>query len=214
LHIVPPDEKTDNTTLTDTAAYAEDNRALFRLVAEGDEAAFRRVYDRFWPQVYGTSLRLTRDPEQARDLSQDIFVRLWENKEKLGEAREPGAYIYILSRNLVMDFLRKKTFDPANIDWLLAYFSKDGTDPQARLEYKELEAGLRKAVESLPDRTKEVFRLSRVEGLTHEQIAARMGISVVSSKTYIVRALRDIRQYMTDHSSDAVILVAVALLAK
>ncbi len=70
------------------------NTALFQLMAEGDEDAFKKIFESFWPQVYGTSLRLSKSPEQARDLSQDIFLRLWEGREKLAAIKSPESYIY------------------------------------------------------------------------------------------------------------------------
>lgn len=186
---------------------------LFKKVAEGDERAFKSLFDTYWPQVYGTTLRLTRLPEGAKDLAQDIFVRLWENRTKLKEVQNPESYIYILSRNFVMDYLRKKVFDPANLDFLISYFKGDGTTPQDKMEYKELENTLRDAIDTLPGKIKEVFQLSRFGGLTHEQIAVQLNISVVSSKTYIVRALQKIREYLASHSKHALlVLIACALL--
>ncbi len=185
---------------------------LLRRVAAGDEGAFRELFNAYWPQVYGTSLHLTRSPEQAKDLAQDIFVKLWLNREKLSGVENVEGYIYTVSRNLVMDHLRKKVFDTANIDFLVSYFSDKSASPQEKLEYGELERSLHKAIDTLPGKVKDVFTLSRFEGLTHEQIAKRLGISVVSSKTYIVRALQQIREQLSKQP-DATLLLLVLLLA-
>lgn len=185
--------------------------SLFSRMAGGDPDAFKEIFNTCWSQVYGTTLRLTKSPEQAKDLAQDIFLRLWENREKLKGIQNPQSYIYILSRNLVMDHLRKKVFDPSNIDFLISYFQDDAVDPQEKMELRELETALRRAVETLPGKVKDVFHLSRYEGLTHEQIAHRLGISVVSSKTYTVRALRQIRYYLASQS-DEIELTMVFLL--
>lgn len=185
---------------------------LIRRVAEGDEAAFRELFNAYWPQVYGTSLHLTRAPEQAKDLAQDIFVKLWLNREKLSAVENLEGYIYTVSRNLVMDHLRKKVFDTANIDFLVTYFSDKSASPQEKLEYGELEKSLRQAIDTLPGKVKDVFTLSRFEGLTHEQIAKRLGISVVSSKTYIVRALQHIRGELSKQP-DSTLLLLIALLS-
>ena len=135
-----------------------------------------------------------------------------ENREKLGDVQNPASYLYILSRNLVMDSLRKKVFAPANIDYLIDYFQSDAGTPQQKLEFRELETTLHKAIETLPGKVKEVFRLSRFEGLTHEQIAERLNISPVSSKTYVVRALQHIRDYLSGQSDAVVALVSACLI--
>lgn len=188
------------------------DKELFALVAEGDDHAFRQVFDKYWPQVYGSSLRLCKSPELAKDLSQDIFVRLWESRARLKELNKPESYLYILSRNLVLDHLRKKVFDTTHIDYLVEYFQDASVNPQEKTEFRELELTLQRAVDTLPDKQKQVYQLSRLQGLTHEQIAAQLGISEVSSKTYIVRALQHIRQYMIDHSDEGMVEMALAIL--
>ncbi|MBC9908787.1 RNA polymerase sigma factor [Chitinophaga varians] len=169
-------------------------------VASGDERSFRQLVQQYWPQVYGTALRLTRSPEQAKDLSQDIFLKLWNNRQKLSEVDNAGTFIYVCARNLIMDFLSRKVLRTDNLDALTGHLQVDPLqDAHARLEYRELENTLRKAIEHLPAKVKEVFILHRFQGLSHPQIARQLNISVVSSQTYIVRALRSIRDYLERH---------------
>jgi len=182
-------------------------------VALGDQQAFALFFNHHWPQVYGTGLRLTKSPEMAQDLAQDVFIKLWENRHRLNEVKEEDAYVFILSRNVILDFLRKKVFDTENIEALIDYFEDNTISPQEKLEYNELENTLKCAIDQLPGKVKDVFVLSRVNGLTHEQIAKQLNISVVSSKTYVVRALQDIRKFMALHTDNtALILAAGAIL--
>ncbi len=190
------------------------DKQLFQRVSESDEQAFSLVFDRYWPQVYGTTLHLTKQTELARDLSQDIFIRLWENRDRLSEVANPSSYVYTLSRNLVIDHLRRKVFTPSNTEFLLNYFQSGTATPQDKMEFRELDDLLKKAIDALHGKVKEVFILSRDERLTHEQIAARLGISVVSSKTYIVRALQQIRKFMETHSDSQLLLMALAVLLR
>jgi RNA polymerase sigma-70 factor (family 1) len=181
-------------------------------VALGDQQAFALFFNHHWPQVYGTGLRLTKSPEKARDLAQDIFIKLWENRRRLTEVKEEDAYVYILSRNVILDFLRKKIFDTENIEALIDYFEDSTISPQEKLEYNELENTFKSAVDRLPGKVKDVFMLSRVDGLTHEQIAKQLGISVVSSKTYVVRALQNIRKFMVLHTDNTAIILAAGMI--
>lgn len=176
------------------------DRILFKRVSESDEQAFNMIFDRYWPQVYGTTFHLTKKAEEARDLSQEIFIKLWQNRDRLTGIDNPSSYLYTISRNLAIDHLRKNVFNPSNTDFLLTYFQSAVSTPQEMAEYRELQRLLNAAVETLPGKIKEVFTLSRYKGFTHEQIASKLGISVVSSKTYIVRALQLIRKFMRDHS--------------
>ena len=190
------------------------DKILFEQVAVGDEQAFRSVFDRYWAQVYGTTVHLVKKTEEAKDLSQDIFIKLWENRAKLSDVENPSAYIYRMSRNLVIDYLRKNVFESSNINYLVSYFQTTDKTPQENVEYKELDNLLNNAVNSLSGKIKEVFVLSRYKGLTHQQIAKQLNISTVSSKTYIVRALQLIRKYMEKHSDAQILLMVMAILSK
>lgn len=181
-------------------------KELLNLAARGDEAAFKKLFTACWPQVYGTSLHITRSPEQARDLSQDIFLKLWEKRSKLAEVDQLDAYLYVLSRNHITDHLRKKVFNAENVDFLLEYFSSDAVSVHDKMEYRELENLLSRAVEQLPDKVREVFKLSRHEGLSHPQIAEKLNISVFTSRTYITRAIQEIRAYLARHGDHTALL--------
>jgi RNA polymerase sigma factor, sigma-70 family len=185
---------------------------ILKRVARGDEKAFALFFEQHWPQVYGTSLRLTKSSEKARDLAQDIFLKIWEQRVRLADVQQEDAYVYTLARNTILDFLRKKLFDTENIDLLIDFFADQSINPQQKLEYKELGETLQYAIDQLPGKVKDVFVLSRVEGLTHEQIAQRLNISVVSSKTYIVRALQTIREFMAMHSNNTAVVAAAGMI--
>ncbi|HMR84584.1 MAG TPA: sigma-70 family RNA polymerase sigma factor [Niabella sp.] len=185
---------------------------LFERIFKSDEKAFKIYFERHWDIVYGTALKLTKQPEQAKDLSQDIFVRFWENRDKLMGVKNPAGYLYMLSKNYILNYLRQKVFDDVNFDFLISYFQHRDNTPQEKAELKELEVLFHRAIDSLPGKVKDVFILSRQENLTHAQIAERLGISVVSSKTYVVRALMQIREFIKSHSNEALIIVAFSIL--
>ncbi len=170
-------------------------------IANGDERCFQVLVTRHWPQVYGTALRLTRSPEQARDLTQDIFIKLWSHRAQLPAVENVPVFIYVCARNLIMDHLRKKVLHTDNIDSLIDQLADTPfSNAQSGLEYKELENVLMRAIEHLPEKVREVFVLHRFKGMSHQQIAKQLNISVVSSQTYIVRALRSIREYLQRHT--------------
>jgi RNA polymerase sigma-19 factor, ECF subfamily len=184
---------------------------ILKRAANNDETAFREIFLGYWPQVYGTSLKLTKSRELAKDLAQEIFVKLWDNRLKLGDVKNLEAYLFTLSKNYVIDYLRKKVLDTSNAEFLEDYFSDEGMGPDRKLELKEMESVLHEAVKNLTPQLKQVFSLHRFEGLNHEQIAARLNISKTSSKTYVVRALAEIRKYIETHAGNLIFAVILAL---
>ncbi|QEC44242.1 sigma-70 family RNA polymerase sigma factor [Pseudobacter ginsenosidimutans] len=189
-----------------------DEQELLLKIAAGDEISFAELTKLHWPQVYGTAVRITKSPEQAKDLAQEMFIKLWNNRNKLPGVENIKAYIYVSARNLVMDFMEKKVLHPSNIQNLSDYFTDDSIHhPLASLELKELEQTVAAAIRSLPEKTRRVFELHRFGGKSHKEIAVLLDISEVSSKTYIVRALKDIRLYLSKHAGDNPLLLVFLL---
>lgn len=167
---------------------------LLQQVASGDRMAFRRLFDQLWASVYSAALRLTRSPEMAQDLSQEVFVRLWENRSKLADVTNIYAWLYTITRNLVTDFLRKKVFQDNNKAFLASYYAHNDADPFSTLELREQQEKLKAAIEQLPLQLKQVVTLSYFEGRSHKEIAAILQITPASSRIYLVRAIAMLRK--------------------
>ena len=176
------------------ASSLHNDPTLLKRLAAGDVDAFQTIYDTYWSHVYGVALRLTKSPEQSRDLSQDIFVKLWTNREKAAAINDIEKYLFTVSRNLVYDFLRRQVFIESNHRFLQQYHGYEAPSPQHLIEIKNRHQALEEAIQSMPPKLQEVFRLHWMEGLSHEAVARKLGISRVSSKTYIVRALAFLRE--------------------
>lgn len=170
---------------------------LLQRLAVGEQDAFRQVFEQYWDQVYAVGLKISKSPELAKDLAQETFMKLWHQRAQLNAVTNFRAYLNVLSRNLAIDHLRKKVFTADNEDYLLNYFHEDTAMLTGDAEYKELEQILSEAVNQLPPQMQQVFRLSRFEGLSHAEIAARMNITLVTSKSYMVRALAAIRKHLS-----------------
>jgi RNA polymerase sigma-70 factor (family 1) len=170
---------------------------LLQRLASGEQHAFRQIFEHYWDQVYAVGLKISKSPELAKDLAQETFMKLWQQRAQLKDVTNFRAYLNVLSRNLAIDHLRKKVFTPDNEDYLLNYFREDAIASTGNAEYKELEQILHEAVNELPPQMQQVFRLSRFEGLSHAEIATRMNITLVTSKSYMVRALAAIRKHLS-----------------
>ncbi|WEK33584.1 MAG: RNA polymerase sigma-70 factor [Candidatus Pseudobacter hemicellulosilyticus] len=169
---------------------------MLNRIAEGDEQAFRTVYEQYAGQMYHNALRFTKHPEWARDLTQEIFFRIWTSRRKLREVERFDAYLYVVARNCIFNELKKQLPLSGSNEFLEAYLQYDHAAVHDSVEAKDLESRLMAAIAGLPQQMQTVFRLSRFEGLTHDQIAERMNISPTTSKSYIVRALLSIRKQL------------------
>jgi RNA polymerase sigma-70 factor (family 1) len=169
---------------------------LLKAVAAGDMQAYQRLFECYWDLVYSIGLSLTKSPEQAKDLAQDIFLKIWDKKEKLSEVRDFRSYLYTIAKHRVHDQIRSKIFHASNREFLESYFNYAESSPQQLLERKEMKEVLDAAIDKLPEQQRRVINLRRWEGLSHQEIAIKLNISPLSSKTYMVRALIALRKIL------------------
>ena len=173
-----------------------DERRTLAAVAGGDEKAFRALVDAYWSRVYFNTLTLVKSPVVAQDLTQDIFLKIWLQRERLTEVVSFKNYIYVVGRNQVIAALRKKIIETADAD--MAMLREDMQAPDAQLEGKDAYRLLMEGVERLTPQQKIIFKLSRLEGLSHEQIAKKLGLSQNTVKVHMVMALNFLRGWLRD----------------
>jgi RNA polymerase sigma-70 factor (ECF subfamily) len=185
--------------------------AQLKAVAAGDMQAYQRLFELYWNLVYGIGLNLTKSPELAKDLVQDIFLKVWDNREKLAGVKDFRSYLYTIAKHRVHDQIRSKVFHASNREFLENYFNYSESSPEQLLERKESMEVLEAAIEKLPEQLRQVINLRRWEGLTHQEIAIKLNISPLSSKTYMVRALMALRKAMTRHQDKLLFITSILL---
>lgn len=188
----------------------EDENFIKNLV-EGSDQAFQVLFEHYWSHVFGTVKKLVKSPELAEDISQEVFAKVWKQRQEFAVINNIQAYLYTVAKNTTLDALRKNILVTDNIEHLIHYFKDNSLTPQQRLEYRELQQNIQEAIDLLPEKLKQVFTLSRFDGLSHDEISKKLNISITSSKTYIVRALRLIKSHMIDNA-DLPLLITAALL--
>lgn len=183
-------------------------------IAKGDAPAFGQLFDHWSRHVYTLGLRLTKNHTFAEDLTQDIFTQLWVNRDKLAGVYHFKGYLNTVSKNLIRNFLNSKVWTVQNETLLLDYFKETITSAHEHLEFKEVDSAIREAIDQLPPQLQKVFKLSRLEGLSHEEIARELQLSKASVKSYIVRALILVREYLAKNYPLLLHVIALLLSKK
>jgi len=147
------------------------------------------------------------DVFRAQDMVQEVFGRVWQHRNELPNIRHFESWIITVTRNLLINELRK-LYPPG---WQPQ--DTDNADPQKTLEYRELETLLKQAIGKLSARQQEVYRLSRVEGFSHKEIARQLGISIDVSREHLSKALHNIRSFLLEEYG-LVGMVAILTLLK
>jgi len=176
----------------------ENERSLFRQVAEGDEKAFSSLFNLFLPRLYPSVIKLTKSESAVEEIIQETFIKVWLNRDKLGEMENPGGWIFRVASNQCYDYLRARALN----DQL---FVSTAIEPgginitHEWLDLKEVKRLIESAVSDLPEQRKKIYMLSRHQGKTIPEIAEILQLSPHTVKNALVTSLKFIREYLVRH---------------
>ncbi|MDR1814350.1 MAG: RNA polymerase sigma-70 factor [Tannerella sp.] len=159
----------------------------------GEEKAFRLIYKDFGGRVYRFFLSALHDVCTAEDLTQDVFMKLWERHKDIDPEDNFEAYVFTIARHLLYKETDKQLRAAAYSEYIQANAETADSSAEQQIEAESLMAHINDIIEQLPPVCRTVFRLSRVHHLTYNQIAERLKISPKTVETHIHRALQHIK---------------------
>lgn len=168
---------------------AAQDLGLFTHLAGGDESALGRLYDRHAAAVYATALSIVRQPATAEDIVQETFLRAWRGAAAaLPTLHDPVAWLMRIARNQALDALRRQSVRPQAVESEQAVdmfeTAPDETpEPEAALWLAVRRQAVRRALATLPIEQRQVLELAFYDGLTHQAIAAHLGLPLGTVKT-------------------------------
>src|SRR5690606_6669815 len=149
--------------------------------------------DRYWETMSLYVLRITRSPEDACDIVQDVFVSVWKRRNDLNTIGHLKGYLLKSVRNLAIRYIEKNINKKNFLQSLSAYYGKLEVSTIDLLELREFESRLAGVVAKLPDKMQKIYALSRHENLSHKEIAQLLGIAETTVKKQVSNALKLIR---------------------
>jgi RNA polymerase sigma-70 factor (ECF subfamily) len=168
-----------------------------RRCASGDRSAWRMIYDREAPRMLGVAMRLLGRPALAEEALHDAFVQIWRRAGSFDSARGRGrTWIYFVLRNQALTILRGEArtdlvedFEP------LGLVSADESPEEISMRLSDASA-LQRCLERLEPQHRKVILLAYVEGLSHRELAGRLGVPLGTMKSWIRRSLLSLRECM------------------
>jgi len=179
-------------------------KELLGRIAMGDQKAFTSLFTFYQAMVYDFSLRLTRSKSQAQEIVQQIFLKVWLNRENLSAIENFGAYLNRATRNESYSVLRKLSSKMLTEISLTEEGISCESDSAHRLLYNESKAILNEAISKLPPQRKLVYQLCHEQGLKYDEVAAELHISSGTVHKHMKLALKSIREHFKH--MDAVVL--------
>lgn len=167
--------------------------------AVGGDAAtrFDSLFRAYAQKVHYYALKLTKSRIVAEDITQEVFVRLWEKRDAIDPYRNPESYIIITARHLCLNYLKRAAHNKKIQDELYEAMKKSDWAVDEHLASKELESLYANAIRLLPPQKRKIFSLSRINGLNHIQIASILQLSGNTVKNHITVASRMIREQVS-----------------
>ncbi len=185
---------------------------LIKLLNEGDTRAFDKLYFLYHKEVFANILKFIKKEEEAEELLQDVFMGLWQNKQKINTKQSILGWLTIVSHNKAINHLNKAVKLSLIQNGILPIEIADlpeVNDPNFDLQLKSLE----NAINQLPTRKKKAFILCKLQGKSYEETASLLGISVNTVKEHIKTASKSIKATVTANtSSTAISAIIIAYL--
>lgn len=167
--------------------------SLLADIAAGDQQAFSKLYNLFYPSLVQYVVAKVNDQSSADDILQDLFMSVWRSRDRILEIESLPAYLYSSCRYLIIEHVRKSLIWNKHEDAADLEIQYKETALEDRLYYRYLLDMVNKEVENLPEKCRKIFKMSREEFKSNKEIAEYMGVSESTVENQINKALKKIR---------------------
>ncbi|NLK37571.1 MAG: sigma-70 family RNA polymerase sigma factor [Epulopiscium sp.] len=179
-----------------------DDYELVKQSMQGNQDAFAQLVNQYKNLVYSVILRMVNDSEEANDLAQEVFIKVYKNLDKYQPEYKFSTWIIRITTNHVIDYRRRKKQETVNIDDLV-YEPADGITPEDEYVRKETQKGLAQTIENLPDIYKIPIVLYHQQGLRYQEISDILGEPLSKIKNRIFRGRKMLRESLENKAGDS-----------
>jgi len=173
---------------------------LFAGLARGDERCFETIYRHYSDRLFPFVDKMVRSRTLTEEIVQDIFVQIWINRHLLENVQFPTSYLFNIAANKTLTYLKRIAANQKLVDKLAAGALDYSNETEEQLIVKESTRIIELAVASLPEQRRLIWELSRNEGLSHKQIAERLGISPSTVNNQLGHALQHVRAFLENRA--------------
>jgi RNA polymerase sigma-70 factor (ECF subfamily) len=182
---------------------------LIALLKNDDRDAFAEIYKRYWTVMYMHALKMIRDEDDARDIVQEVFTSLWIKRQSIGSDVNLAGFLFISTKNKVLDVVARKRVRLDYLDSLAAFAEVHNNQTLELIEEKEIMEALDREIALLPPKMKLIFEMRIHQHCTYKEIADELNISDKTVKKQISNAIKIIRPKL--HHLSAIVLILSGL---
>jgi len=168
---------------------------LVMRLKQGDQLAYEKIYFNFSKALLYAAYKKTGDKIVAEELVQNIFISLWEKRENL-QIINLQAYLFGALKFSVINYIRGLVIENKYMDYQTLHYSEDHQDTANQLDLHDLSSIIEQGINSLPEKTQEVFRMSRYQYHSTKEISSELNISEKAVEYHITRSVKRIKEYI------------------
>lgn len=157
--------------------------------------AFDRIYELYSHKLFSFVYGILKNDAESEDIVQEVFIKLWESRDKLGDYKLLNSYIFTIAYNNAIDLIRKRVNNVKYLDHLKSSsVVQENSSVISEIEFDELSHHAEKLIKNLPERQKQVYQLHREKGMSYSEIAEQLGISKNTVENHMAKALKYLHQ--------------------
>ncbi len=179
---------------------SQEEKALFKEISKSNEKAFEKLFHRYYGHLCLFASRIIQNDNAAEEIVQDFFVKLWEKREQITIETSVKSYLFRAVKNLCLNFIQHNKTKLRYAQSILAEVSNNQTDDDSFTEINLAEK-IEESIQSLPTKRREIFRLSREEGLKYREIAEKLNISIKTVETQMGLAIKTLRYKLKSYNT-------------
>lgn len=173
-----------------------DEKTVLINLSQGNVEAFEQLYEVYSRRLFGNLVKLTKSKTVAQEILQELFIKIWDNRENIDPCNSFRSYLFKIAENQVYDFLRKSVRGKKLQKQILASTKTQYTYIEEKLVAKENTSIIHEAIKALSPQRQLVFQLCKIEGKSYEEVSNILGISTSTISDHIVKGTRSVHQYI------------------
>ncbi len=176
-----------------------DEEILIERLKDGDETAFELLFRFYYAGLVAFASQFTLDLEESEDIVQGFYIRLWEKRGNLRSADSLKAYFFQSVKNSCLNFLKQQKVKKQSIHDLVSLSDNSLLYNPDIYIVSELQEKIKKSIDALPERNREIFKMSRFDGLKNEEIAEKLNISKRTVEAHISNSIKILKAELKDY---------------
>lgn len=184
------------------------DQELLLKISSHNEEAFKSLFTRYRDKLFAYIFKVTKSRETSEEIVMDVFMKIWQSRTVLTEIKNFEAFIFHVAKNKSLDFLRVAARDRVLTELIWDQISNEcGHQPDEKMILTELKCKIDETIEQLSPQRQTVFRLSREQNMTYDQIALHLQLSKSTVKNHIFDSLHFIRHHLNSNSNFILLIV-------